>query len=218
MARDGILNIASEAMVLRERAADRWVHIAGVLLGTVGAALLLTRAAAGSGRAAVPLLVYASGLIAMLYCSAAYNLGAGSAHRPLLRRLDHAAIFVMIAGTYTPFLARNWGSGNAAALLVGIWAVAIAGAIAKLTLSKRFEAVSIVAYLALGWAAVASSDSLTATLDWPSTQLLIAGGALYSIGVGSYLWRTLPYHNAIWHVFVLAAAGCHYAAVLRIAT
>jgi hemolysin III len=195
---------------------DNFVHIVGLLLGTVGAAALMSRAVV-ERSAIVPLSIYAFGLVVMLGCSAAYHLAVDPARRAWLRRLDHAAIFVMIAGTYTPFLARVADNTVGYTFMALVWTVAVMGVIAKLSLSLKNEALSIVIYLALGWALVAAFEPLTATLDPTTVGLLLAGGILYSVGVGAYLWGGLPFQRAIWHLFVLAAAACHYVAVFSIA-
>jgi hemolysin III len=193
-------------------AADRWVHVLGLSLGASGAAVLVLRQQRGD---AIAILVYALGLLAMLGCSAAYNLAVRSPMRPLLRRCDRAAIFLMIAGTYTPFTTRPPGAAWAIALTAAIWAVALCGVIAIFTFPRIFARLSIVAYLMLGWIVLIAFGPLTAGLDRLTIDLLVAGGVLYTVGVGFHLWRALAYQNAIWHGFVLAAATCHYAAILR---
>jgi hemolysin III len=201
----------------REIAVDHWVHIGGTLLGAIGAASLLATVASGAdnGRL-VPIVIYTFGLMAMLCCSALYNLAAED-KRAFLRRLDHAAIFLMIAGTYTPFTTRFGDDMWSLSVTVFVWAVALAGAAAKLLAPHYFERLSILVYLALGWTALAAFGRIQATLDSTTIDLLVAGGATYSLGVVFYLWRGLRFHNAIWHLLVLVAAACHYAAVLRIA-
>lgn len=200
----------------REFAADRWVHVLGLSLGIVGAAALIARTATGAARSdAVPVAIYIFGLLSMLGCSAAYNLAPPSRLRPLLRQFDHAAIFLMIAGTYTPFTTRHIADGWPDALTSFIWIVALFGVAAKFAFPRRFEGLSVVTYLMLGWVGLAAFRSLTATLDPFTIDLLVVGGVLYTVGVGFHLWRALPFQNAIWHGFVLAAAACHYAAILR---
>ena len=207
----------------REHAADRWVHVLGLGLGAPAALAVVLVAAFDSARGQLaPAALYAAGLLAMLGCSAAYNLGRLSARRSSrrhdwLRRLDHAAIFVMIAGTYTPFtlrLERAWAEGLTAA----IWAIAAAGIAVKLLRPRtaRLHSISVALYLALGWIGLVALGPFTASLAVPTLLLLAIGGALYTAGVAFHLWHRLPYQNAIWHGFVLAAAGVHYAAVLTV--
>ena len=160
-------------------------------------------------------LIYAMGLLAMLGCSAAYNLAKDSPRRELLRRLDHAAIFLMIAGTYTAFTLTRLDGAWSIAMTLGIWACAAAGMATKLCRPRPFERASIIFYLLLGWAGLIAIKPLVIALDDATLVLLGIGGALYSIGVVFHLWRRLPFHTAVWPAFVLAAASCHYVAVLR---
>ena len=199
-----------------EFAADRALHVVGLLVGAAAAAALIAWAAVISDALTfLAVLVYATGLVAMLGCSAAYNLYRSAAHRGLLRRLDHAAIFVMIAGTYTPFTVCILGGASAVAYTAAIWAAAFAGAAAKLLYPQRFERFSILLYLAFGWNVLLVGQPLLASLDGLTMILIVAGGILYSIGAGIHAWRGLRFHNAIWHALVLLAAGCHYAAILH---
>jgi hemolysin III len=151
----------------------------------------------------------------MLGCSAAYNVFHTSERREWLRRLDHAAIFAMIAGTYTPFTTRL-GSGWASGLTAVIWIVAAAGIALKLWQPRRIETISIILYLALGWIGLAAAGPFMAALDARTLTLLALGGIVYTAGVIFHLWHRLPYQNAIWHGFVLVAAGVHYLAVLTV--
>jgi hemolysin III len=170
--------------------------------------------AGGAPVTLASLLAYTGALMAMLGCSAAYNIFRRSPRRALLRRLDHAAIFLMIAGTYTPittgYLDGDWSLGLTAA----IWAAALAGIAIKFAAPQRFETLSVVVYLLLGWIGVVALGPLLRALPISVVVLLAAGGVLYSAGVVFHLWRGLRFHNAIWHIFVLCAAGCHYAAIV----
>jgi hemolysin III len=198
-----------------ERVVDGWVNAIGLAAAVVGFAILIGAAAPESSFGLkLSLVVYGSALVVMLGCSALYNARCESPRRDLFRRLDHAAIFVMIAATYTPFLAVKigglWGMG----LLVYVWAGAGAGVAMKLLWLGRFERFSVVLYLFLGWTIVVAIDPLFSSVSLPAIMLLVIGGVLYSVGVVFYLWEQLAYQQAIWHGFVIAAAGCHYAAVM----
>lgn len=203
-----------------ERVADLWVHGLAIAAGLVGVVVLMAVAVPrGSPELTLSVAVYAGGLLAMLICSALYNGGSedasdASLRRDLLRRLDHAAIFVMIAGTYTPFLAAPSAGASSHWLLAYVWVVAGAGAAIKLLWPRRFERLSVVVYLFLGWTIVVAVDELVVAVPLPAVVLLAAGGVLYTVGVLFHLWERLPYQQPIWHSFVAAAAACHYAAIL----
>ncbi len=200
----------------RERAADAAVHAvggAGALLGCVGLALL-----ADGARDAVALGLYGFGLLAMYGCSALYNLAPGGSARGVLRRLDHAAIFLMIAGTYTPVVLLGFpGDRLGLAALALVWAGALAGAALKLAAPGRFERLSLAAYLLLGWLGVIGVPRLVQVLPTTDLALLLAGGLVYSLGVPLHLARGLRFHNALWHGCVLVASACHFVLVLHLA-
>ena len=199
-----------------ELAADRIIHIMGILAGVVGAAMLM-----GIAADIVDLptffatLLYSVCLLTMLGCSAAYNLASNAARRVFLRQLDHAAIFLMIAGTYTPFTTCRLHGVWAIGMTAAVWTGALTGAIIKLLCPSRIERVSIAAYLGLGWIILAGTRRMLGSVDVWTAVLIGVGGVLYSIGTGFHLWRTLPFQKAIWHGLVLVAASCHYAAVLH---
>jgi hemolysin III len=199
-----------------ELAADRIIHMMGTLMGLVGSAMLLGIAAGVADRPIFyATLVYCVCLLMMLASSAAYHLVSNASRREPLRQLDHAAIFLMIAGTYTPFTTCRLHGVWAIGMTGAVWTGAVTGAVMKLIRPRRVERVSIVAYLALGWMILAGMRPLVSSVDIRTAILIGIGGVLYSIGVGFHVWRALPFQNAIWHSFVLVAASCHYVAVLR---
>jgi hemolysin III len=195
--------------------ADFVVHLLGTLAGAIGATVLLALAASTGPAVLWSALAYSVGLMSMLGFSAAYHMRRSSERRDLLRQLDHAAIFVMIAGTYTPFTACVLDGAYAIWLTGSMWLAALAGLAVKLLYPRRFEWASTMVYLALGWAVVIFMQPLLAALDRPTLILLVSGGILYSIGAGIHRWRRLPFHDAIWHALVVVAASCHYAAILH---
>ncbi|ACL60690.1 PAQR family membrane homeostasis protein TrhA [Methylobacterium nodulans] len=201
----------------RELLADGIVHVLGVALAVIGALALVVTALLirldASGRVSVG--IYATGLVAMLSVSAVYNMWPVGRLKWLLRRADHATIFLMIAGTYTPLVTLVGAGGLAWGLLAGIWLFAVAGVAIKLALPGRFDRLAVGLYLALGWSGVTAYDSVIGLLAPEALALLAAGGLLYSAGVVFHLWQRLPFQNAIWHGFVLAAAACHYGAVFH---
>jgi hemolysin III len=195
---------------------DRQIHRIGVAAGALGT-IVLGRAAIASGSAAIlaSSLAYTAGLMAMLLCSAIYNNRRKFERRELLRRLDHAAIFVLIAGTYTPFTVNRLPLMWSLTMTSVIWGIAATCAVLKLAQPRLLDRVSVLPYLALGWIGLVALAPLTAVLDQETLILLGAGAALYTLGTLFHLWHRLPFQNAVWHGFVLAAAACHYAAILH---
>jgi hemolysin III len=152
--------------------------------------------------------------VATFSCSAGYNLVVRPKLKEVLRRLDHAAIFLMIAGTYTPFILIKmntpWGLG----LLAVVWTMAGIGIVIKLFAPRFLGGLSTALYLVQGWAVIAAWEPLMSAMPGRVLTLLVIGGVLYTVGVVFHLWERLPYQNAIWHGFVLSAASCHFAAVI----
>lgn len=197
----------------RERLADAGVHAAGVAMAPLAAAwLLVTAAEQASGRAIASLAVYASGLVGMLWASAAYNLAPPGPTKEALRRLDHAMIFFMIAGSYTPY-AVNLDGFDGAAIGGIVWIGAVMGATLKLAMPRRLETLGLVLYLGLGWAILAELGALRAAMSPQAFTLLVGGGIIYTFGAIIHHWDRLPYHTALWHGLVLIAAGCHFASI-----
>ena len=194
--------------------ADGVVHAIGVCLGLVGAVTIVVIAVWMERIEVTPILIYVIGLITMLATSAAYNMWPVSPAKWVLRRFDHSAIYLLIAGTYTPFLVQMKNVLASVGLGVGVWLSAVIGIALKLALPGRFDRLAVVLFLLLGWSGVIAYDSLASALPSASLWLLAIGGILYSVGALFHVWRGLRFQNAIWHGFVLLAASCHYAAVL----
>lgn len=198
-----------------EKLADGWVHgVAAVLLTfAVGAALGLAIWQGGVGMASA-VAVYGVCVMAMIGCSMAYNLTEEPKRKALLRRFDHAAIFLMIAGTYTPFTTLRFDGAWAISMTTVVWALALIGVAGKLFLPGIGKKVWIAFYVAMGWLIVAALGPMLQGVPLAGLILLAIGGALYTIGIPFYVWEKLPFRRAIWHGFVMAAAAVHYAAVL----
>lgn len=195
--------------------ADGVVHVLGVVFGLVAATALIVLASIyASAAQIVSVAVYVAGLLTMLALSAIYNLWPVSPAKWLLRRFDHSAIYVLIAATYTPFLVRMNDHVMATVILGGVWSVAVAGIALKIFLPGRFDRLSVGLYLAMGWSGVMAYDSLVSSLPASTLWFIAAGGLIYSLGVIFHAWERLRFQNAIWHSFVLIAAGFHYTAVL----
>jgi hemolysin III len=199
-----------------ELAADCIIHILGLGAGSIGGATLVALIAAhGDWLQLGALLIYAVGIVAMFGCSAAYNLARTSRWRAAFQRCDHAAIFVMIAGSYTPFTLLRLDGAWSWGLTTAVWSIAGIGVLIKLCRRCDLRYASAAPYLLLSWIGIIAIDPLFRSLGWETLSLIGLGGALYIIGIGFHVWHRLPFQNAIWHAFVLAAASVHYAAVLH---
>ncbi|MGO4287368.1 PAQR family membrane homeostasis protein TrhA [Bosea sp. TAB14] len=195
--------------------ADGVVHALGIALGLAAVTALILRVLVAAPSAdLVPVAIYGAALLAVLIVSAIYNLWPVSPMKWLIRRFDHSAIYVLIAGTYTPFLMKLGSSLMAQILLAVVWAASVLGVVLKLAFPGRLDRLSIVLYLVIGWSGILLWQSI-AELPATSLWLMLAGGLLYSIGVIFHVWESLPFQNAIWHGFVLVASGCFYGAVFR---
>jgi len=200
---------------IRERIADGCIHVIGVTASLVAlTALLVIGVESQTLLWGVSLAIYGLALVATFSFSAGYHLVVRPKLKEVLRRLDHAAIFLMIAGTYTPFILIKmqtpWGLG----LLAVVWTMAAIGIAIKLFAPRFLDGLSTALYLVQGWAVLAAWQPLMSALPGVALTLLMIGGVLYTIGVVFHLWERLPYQNAIWHGFVLSAASCHFAAVI----
>jgi hemolysin III len=199
-----------------EELANSLTHGLGLLLAVVGLVVLVASAALhGGAREVVGCAVFGASLVLLYTSSTLYHSVRAPQAKRLLRTLDHSAIFLLIAGTYTPFtlvtLRGPWGWS----LFAVVWSLAAAGITLRLVLRRRPTALFLSLYLAMGWCVIVAARPLYAAVGPPGVALLVAGGLAYSLGVPFYVWRRLPYHHAVWHLFVLAGSAFHYAAVLR---
>lgn len=194
--------------------ADGIVHALAILAGLIAFPLLLGHAlqTAGIGVFAA-LAVYALGFFLMFGFSLAYNMTPPSAVKWILRRFDHSMIYVMIAGTYTAVIVQLHDPVWAWAMGAVVWGGAALGILIKVVQPGRYDRLSILAYILLGWVGVIAIGPVTAALPMLSLWLLLAGGLTYVAGVGFYIWERLRFQNAIWHLFVSVAAGLHFAAI-----
>ena len=196
--------------------ADGIVHAVGIVLAIAAGSTFLALAAfhAGPGEY-IAAVFYVVSLLTVLSVSLTYNLWPVSwPAKWILRRFDHAAIYLLIAATYTPFLAQLDNSPLALPMIVVVWSAALAGIAIKMFLPGRYDRLAIVFYLAIGWSGVVLAGPLVETLPTTSVALLIAGGVVYSCGVIFFAWKGLRFHNAVWHGFVITGAGLHLAAMV----
>jgi hemolysin III len=196
------------------RWADLAVHLSGLALALLGSGILLGLAfGLGTLSQVAAVSVYSVGLILMLALSTAYNFGKAR-WQPLLRRFDHAGIFIMIAASYTPFTTQNLHGAWAWGMTAAVWTVAGVGVLCKLLLPGLDRRFWVGLYLALGWLVLVAIRPMVQGLSWPALILLAVGGLIYTTGVAFYLSKQLRFRRAIWHGHVVGAAGVHYAAVL----
>ncbi len=199
-----------------ELVADGAVHAAALIAGVVGFSLLFAKAPLHGGAGErLAMAVYAACFFLLFGFSFAYNMTPASPLKWILRRCDHSAIYLMIAGTYTALLSQIQNGLWAVALAAFVWSGALVGVALKLLLPGRLDRVAIGVYLALGWSAILAIKPLVAALPAGALALVLVGGVVYSIGVAFYLWHALKFQNAIWHACVALAAACHFAGILQ---
>lgn len=194
--------------------ADLIVHAVGLALAIAGCFLLVVTAAnSGSVKLTAALLIYSIGLLSMLICSTICNANTDERLARLFGHVDLSGIFLMIAGSYTPFMLAKLSGPYAWTLLGFVWAVALCGVALNLLVRWNAPRVYIALYLMLGWAALTVVHLLVTSLSPLGLGLLAAGGMLYTIGVVFHVNKSLRFNSAIWHGFVVAAATCHFAAI-----
>jgi hemolysin III len=206
--------LAKRTFTLAELIADGVVHVLALVAGLIAFAVLLARVTAhGTLAESLALAVYALGFFLMFGFSLAYNMAPPSTLKWLLRRFDHSSIYLMIAGTYTALLVQLGYHSWTLALAIVVWAGALGGIAIKLLLPGRYDGISVVFFLLLGFSGLAAAVPLYHLLPAPTLALLLIGGLIYAGGVAFYKWHRLPFHNVIWHACVAMAAGLHFAAV-----
>ncbi|HYG87443.1 MAG TPA: hemolysin III family protein [Azospirillum sp.] len=199
---------------LQERRVDLTIQTTGLTASVVAGAILMGWSIqSGNPLASTAAAVYGASLVAMFACSTLYAATQAPRRKAMLRVLDHSAIFLLIAGTYTPFCALVVGGWRGFGLLAGVWLVAALGILLKVRFRDRPESVTVLLYVALGWVGVLQIDAVVERLASAPLLLLLAGGVIYTAGVPVHKRDSLPYAQAIWHGFVLVAATCHYAAI-----
>jgi hemolysin III len=198
-----------------EEIASCLIHAVGVVLATAGAVVLTVSAYKhGTVWHVVGCSVFAVTLILLYTISTLYHGIRFPRAKGILRILDHSAIFLLIAGTYTPFTLVNLRGAWGWSLLGTIWGLAILGILFKVTMRDRWPIASVVFYLFMGWLIVIAAKPLLSTVAPGGLLLLVGGGLAYTLGVVFYAWRRLPYHHAIWHAFVITGSTAHFFAVL----
>ena len=197
----------------QEELINAYSHGLGAVLALIAAIFLIVK---GYGLALgqwISLWVYGLSLVLLLSSSMLYHFAQDERKRYWYKKLDHTAIYYLIAGTYTPFLSIGIPTAKAHYLLIALWVIALIGTLFKLVFIHRFQKVSLAAYLVMGWLAVLVMDDMQRYLSRDAIQLLIAGGLAYTVGTLFYALKNVRYSHAIWHVFVLLGAGLHFLAI-----
>jgi hemolysin III len=199
---------------------EEWLNSAthglGALLSVIGTVVLIVAASqSGDAWKIVSFSIFGASLILLYSASALYH---GTRHprlRALFKTLDHCAIFLLIAGTYTPFLLVNMRGPTGWTLMAIIWSLAISGVALKLVFGNRFRLARVGIYIAMGWLIVFASSDLVANLSEQALYLMVAGGIAYTAGVVFYLADRIPYMHAVWHLFVIGGSALHFSAVYQ---
>lgn len=197
----------------KEQWANRLSHGIGVILSALALLSLQFKGADQGGAALASYGVYGSSLVLLYLASTLYH---SAQHPQWLRRFklwDHCAIYLLIAGSYTPFLVVTLHTAFARWLLLAVWLLAIAGIVFKVFFINRFKKIALATYLLLGWLSLLIIYPLSQALAPTGLILLAAGGGIYSLGVIFYVAKKWPYHHAIWHLFVLVGSACHFMAI-----
>jgi len=199
----------------KEEIANYLTHGFGIALSLFGFGALLTLAIVrGDAWSIASASIYGLALILLYTSSTLYHAFRNPTIKRKLRILDHCAIFILIAGTYTPFMlislrATLWGS----ILFVTIWLCAAVGIVLKLFFTGCYELFSTMMYIAMGWLVIIAIKPMLESVPLPGLWWLVAGGITYSVGAAFYRWERLPFHHSVWHIFVLGGSICHYIAI-----
>jgi hemolysin III len=202
---------------LREEIANSITHAIGVALSAAGLVVLLILAIYyGDVWRVVGFSIFGASLLALYLASTLYH---AIQHRPVkrvLRKFDHAAVFLLIAGTYTPFLLISLRGSIGIPLLAVIWTVALLGVLYKMLFTGRYEILAIIAYILMGWLSIFAYRHMVTHIPPLGVTLLFAGGFVYTLGVLIYALEKVPYNHAVWHLFVMGGSACHFAAVVTL--
>lgn len=197
---------------------EEWINSAthglGAVLSVIGTlALIVGASQMGDVWKIVSFSVFGASLILLYMASALYHGARNPGLRNAFKTLDHCAIFLLIAGTYTPFLLVNMRGGTGWTLFAIIWSLAIIGVVLKIIFKNRFKLARVGIYIAMGWLIIFASSDLVANLNQTALYLMIAGGIIYTTGVAFYLADRIPYMHAVWHLFVIGGSACHFSAI-----
>lgn len=198
-----------------EEVANSVSHGLGMIFGIVGLVLLLMQAieAHADMLSLASLSIYGASMIVLYLASTLYHAVPFEGAKRALKTFDHCAIYLLIAGTYTPFLLIALRTPLAMTLMAVIWGIALIGIVLKIVFVYRFKRLSLAMYLTMGWLSLIAVYQLALSLAPGGLILLALGGVIYSVGVVFYINKRIPYNHAIWHVFVLGGTVCHFLAI-----
>ncbi len=199
----------------REELASALTHGLGAAAALAAGAVLITLAALyGNGWQLVASIVFGVSLLLLYVASTLYHSISHPVAKGRLKVFDHCAIYLLIAGTYTPFTLIGLRGTVGWSLFAAIWTLALAGVVFKLFYTGRFRGLSTAIYIAMGWLVILAIGPVAAALDGWTLGWIIAGGVFYTLGTFFYMRDTIPYAHAIWHLFCIGGSVCHYVAVL----
>lgn len=207
--------VLEHAETISEQRLNCLTHALGALLSLAGLIVMVCLSAInGSVRQIVTVSLFGAALLLVYVASTIYHACPAGPIKQRLQILDHCAIYFLIAGTYTPFLLVSVGGGWGWSLSGALWGLALVGVAFKLLYTGRFDLISSLIYIAMGWSGLIAIKPLLQNLPGGAVSWIFAGGIAYTAGVIFYLWDRLPFNHAIWHLFVLAGSVCHFLAVL----
>jgi hemolysin III len=198
-----------------EEIANSIIHGIGALLSIAGLVLMVVFSAIhGTAIHVVAVSIFGASLILLYSASTIYHAITNPRAKRVLQIIDHSSIFILIAGTYTPFTLVSIGGAQGWAIFGVVWGMAVLGVVFKAFFTGRYEFIAVTMYLIMGWLIVIAIKPLWNALDFWGIVWLIAGGLSYSVGVIFYVWDRFPFAHSVWHLFVLAGSICHFFAVL----
>lgn len=200
---------------LRLEIANSIIHGIGIIFG-IAALPVLSAIAANKDHsiAVVGAAIFGFSFLLVFTFSTLYHAFQNPAVKKVLHVFDHISIYFLIAGTYTPFLLNYMMNATGITMLSVLWGLTVIGTLFKVFYTGRFNFISTIVYIGMGWILVFSGRQFFVAIPMPVLTMIIIGGVLYTLGTIFYLWEKMYYHHVIWHFFVLAAAICHYVAVL----
>lgn len=198
---------------------ERWnalSHAVGILLGIIGSVLLLYHNMDKTPYATISLVIYGFSIVLLFTASTCYHAVNSPDLKRKLRILDHISIYILIAGTYTPVTLITLVQGDGWSIFYTVWGIALVGALLKLFFTGKFEIISLLLYVLMGWLIVIDIDDVLTYVSPMGIKLLALGGIFYTVGIVFYAIRKIPYNHLIWHFFVLGGAISHFFFVMTL--